>query len=125
MVKSPKIYIRDTGILHELTGIRNSDALNQHVISGSSWEGYVIEQLYSISKGVIDFYFYRTHNDAEIDLVINDYNNKIWAIEIKNTNAPKLTRGFYDSVSDIHPGLSICNNSIGYTLSNDFRYQSN
>jgi predicted AAA+ superfamily ATPase len=71
IVKSPKIYIRDTGILHQLLGITTYDMLEGHPMKGNSWEGYVIEQISLHAQNQYEMYFYRTHQGAECDLVLN------------------------------------------------------
>jgi uncharacterized protein len=103
LVKSPKIYFRDTGILHQLLSIPNFDALQGHASIGASWEGYVIEQIYRAVKGRWQFYYYRTHAGAEVDLVLVSPSGKITCIEIKYSLSPKLTKGFYQSIEDLKP----------------------
>lgn len=102
LVKSPKIYIRDTGILHTLTGIENFDSLQGHVGIGTSWEGYVIEQIKQQLQNGIEIYYYRTHAGAESDLVITKNGNPVSCIEIKYSNAPKLSRGFQVVIDDLN-----------------------
>ena len=101
LVKSPKIYLRDSGMVHYLTGIKNFDDLHGNVLIGNSWEGYVIEQIKQILPEEFDLYFYRTHNGAESDLVITHGNTPITCIEIKYTVAPKVPKGFLISVEDL------------------------
>ncbi len=99
LVKSPKLYIRDTGILHSLLGIETFNDLMGHTIYGHSWEGFVIENILSEMheyKG----YFYRTSNGSEIDLILEKGNRKI-AIECKSSSAPEVTKGFYNSLDDL------------------------
>jgi predicted AAA+ superfamily ATPase len=103
MVKSPKIYVRDSGILHQLLLIKNMDALFGHPIFGSSWEGLVIEQL--LSNLNCPAYFYRTATGDEIDLVL-ELNNKIIAIECKASTSPQLTKGSYRALELIKPDLT-------------------
>tara|TARA_B000000565_G_C23779119_1_gene375232 strand:- start:110 stop:1273 length:1164 start_codon:yes stop_codon:yes gene_type:complete len=106
LVKSPKTYIRDTGILHCLLNIQSYDDLLGHPIIGSSWEGFVIENILSnLSADQVSFY--RTARGAEIDLVIDwGINRGLWAIEIKNSLAPKPQRGFYTACEDLNPKRS-------------------
>jgi predicted AAA+ superfamily ATPase len=101
LVKSPKIYIRDSGILHHLAGILNFQELQGNVLIGNSWEGYVIEQVKHILPGEFDLYYYRTHNGTESDLVLVHGNKPLACIEIKYTAAPKLSKGFQISVEDL------------------------
>ncbi len=106
LVKSPKTYIRDTGILHCLLNIQSYDDLLGHPIIGPSWEGFVIENILSnLSADQVSFY--RTARGAEIDLVIDwGINRGLWAIEIKNSLAPKPQRGFYTACEDLNPKRS-------------------
>ncbi|MDZ7314472.1 MAG: ATP-binding protein, partial [candidate division KSB1 bacterium] len=101
LVKSPKIYIRDSGILHHLTGILTFHDLQGNVLLGNSWEGYVIEQIRQLVPGEINLYYYRTHNGAESDLVLVRGNEALACIEIKYTAAPALSKGFQISIEDL------------------------
>lgn len=106
LVKSPKIYVRDSGICHALLGLDTHEALLGHPVVGGSWEGFVIENL--IAAGRLASHqvgFYRTSAGAEIDLVI-ERGKQLWAIEIKRTASPKLSRGFRNAVEDIRPTRS-------------------
>jgi predicted AAA+ superfamily ATPase len=100
LVKSPKVYLRDSGILHFLLGIKSADVLFMHPIFGPSWEGLVIEQL--ITSLNVPAYFYRTAKGEEIDLIL-EINNDIVAIECKASSAPQPTKGFYKALEDIMP----------------------
>ena len=104
MVKSPKIYVRDSGILHQLLRIEHMDALFGHPIFGASWEGLVIEQLLANFNGPA--YFYRTATGDEIDLVI-ELNNRVIAIECKASSAPQLTKGSYRALEQIKPDITL------------------
>lgn len=99
LVKSPKIYFRDTGVLHALLNIQSYNELFVHPVYGSSWEVTVTENLIAKYRGW-DYYFYRTATGNEIDLVFTKA-NKIVAIEIKSSNTPKLTKGFWYALDDI------------------------
>lgn len=101
VVKAPKVYIRDSGLLHELNRIRNSRELPLHLIVGSSWEGYVIEQIYQLKPRHLDMYYYRTHNGAECDLVLVNGLKPLVAIEIKYAVVPSLSKGFYNVLDDL------------------------
>lgn len=101
LVKSPKIYVKDSGLVHHLNGIANYDNLVGHLVAGGSWEGYIIEQICANLAEGIHPYFYRTHNGAEVDLVLVKGNQPICAIEIKLTNAPSISRGFHSSIADL------------------------
>jgi predicted AAA+ superfamily ATPase len=103
--KSPKIYIRDTGILHALLEIENRDQLFSNPIYGASFEAYVIENILvsiqSQNGPQWRSYFFRTSNGAEIDLVLEKGQQRI-AIEIKSSTAPKVSRGFWNAIEDIN-----------------------
>lgn len=103
LVKSPKTYIRDTGILHRLLNISSLDDLFGHPVAGSSWEGYVIEQIYQCKPNHIDLFFYRTQAGAECDLVLVDGITPVACIEIKLSNAPVISKGFLSCVQDLEP----------------------
>ena len=101
LIKSPKIYIRDSGLLHTLLRIGNLDDLQGHPALGSTWEGFVIEQILSLLPNYREVYFYRTNAGAEIDLVIFDKKNKPVAIEIKYSMSPAVSRGFWTACEDL------------------------
>ncbi|MEM8526679.1 MAG: ATP-binding protein [Bacteroidota bacterium] len=101
LVKSPKLYLRDTGILHELLSIYTPGDLLGHPSIGASWENYVIEQLFAIKPRWAELYFYRTHGGAEIDIVITKADIPQALIEIKYAVDPSLSRGFYSAVEDL------------------------
>lgn len=101
LVKSPKIYIRDSGILHYLLGIANFNDLGGNPILGYSWEGYAIEQICQILPYEYEPFFYRTHQGAECDLVITKSGKPHLAIEIKYTSSPKVTKGLKQSILDV------------------------
>ncbi len=103
LVKSPKVYLRDSGLMHHLLGINDEDALLSHPVLGASWEGFVIENVLSIASSLCNAYFYRSQAGAEIDLLLELPDKKIWAIEIKRSSAPVLSRGFYQACEDIQP----------------------
>ncbi len=103
LVKSPKIYVRDCGLVHALLDIPNTDVLLSHPVVGSSWEGHVIENLLAHAPAAVQAYFYRSSGGAEIDLLLVWPSGKKWAIEIKRSLAPKLERGFYAACADLHP----------------------
>lgn len=101
LVKSPKIYVRDTGILHYLVGINNLESLYGNALMGNSWEGYVIEQIHQILPGEQKLCYYRTHHGAESDLVLVKGTEPKACIEIKYTSQPKQSRGFPIAVNDL------------------------
>lgn len=100
LVKTPKVYVRDSGIVHALLNIEDMDALMGHPVIGFSWEGFVLENLISVLSPSASFYYYRTSAGAEIDFLII-YKNRVLAIEIKRTLQPKLSKGFVSGCQDI------------------------
>jgi len=100
LVKSPKVYIRDSGMLHALLNIRSLDELQGHPSVGSSWEGFVIEQIISL-LGTKEVYFYRTNAGAEIDLLFFDDKRQAVAVEVKYSLSPSLSRGFRNAFDDL------------------------
>lgn len=101
LVKAPKVYVRDSGILHALLNIKTTDDLLSNPIVGSSFEGFVIENIISILPYGIDPYFYRTQAGAEIDLILNISATERWGIEIKCGSIAKPTKGFYYGQEDL------------------------
>ncbi len=106
LVKSPKIYVRDSGIVHTLLGLDNRDAVLGHPVAGGSWERFVLENLLGAAPERTNAYFYRTAAGAEIDLVLEMPDKKLWAVEIKRGLAPKLDKGFHHAREDINPERS-------------------
>jgi len=101
LVKSPRCYIRDSGVQHRLLGVENRDALLSHPTLGKSWEGFVIENIHSVLPNRAETYFYRTAAGAEIDLVLKLPSAEVWAIEIKHGVAPKLSKHFARICDDV------------------------
>lgn len=101
LVKSPKIYIRDSGLTHALLNISTLDDLMGHPVVGASWEGFIIENLISNLPIGATYWFYRTAAGAEIDLVIEIGSKNRIAIEIKRSSTPKVSKGFYIGCEDI------------------------
>lgn len=102
LIKSPKVYIRDTGLLHSLLGNSTLDALYGHPAVGSSWEGFVIEQIIGILPRGWQFFFYRSSSGAEIDLLLINNKKAAIAVEIKYSLSPQVTKGFWSSYRDLH-----------------------
>lgn len=98
-VKAPKIYFRDTGLLHQLLGIRSEKDLLTHPRCGASWEGYVIEEVCKHVKSD-KVYFWATHNGAEIDLVLVR-GGRAMGVECKRADAPKLTPSMRTALEDL------------------------
>ena len=104
LVKSPKVYVRDSGLAHALLGIGTLEQLAGHPVVGVSWEGHVIETLLSVLPPLAAPYFYRTSAGAEIDLVIEFAGGDRWAIEIKRSLSARVGRGFRLACADLEPG---------------------
>ncbi|MDQ0969161.1 putative AAA+ superfamily ATPase [Flavobacterium sp. W4I14] len=121
LIKSPKTYIRDTGILHRLLNIPSYSDLFGHPGVGASWEGYVVEQIYQIKGKQTDLFFYRTQTGAECDLILVQGITPIACIEIKLSNAPTISKGFINCIKDLEPRYRyiITPNSETYLSSND------
>jgi len=100
LVKSPKIYLRDSGLLHALLGVTTVRDLQGHPIAGASWEGFVVEQVAAQFPADAQLSFYRTAAGAEIDLVI-EYRSRKIGVEIKFSAAPKPTKGFWEALKDL------------------------
>jgi hypothetical protein len=103
LVKSPKVYLRDSGVLHALLAIDGKDTLLAHPVVGASWEGFVIENLLASVPSGVSGYFYRTSAGAEIDLLLAWPHGRLWAIEIKRSLAPRPDRGFHAACADLRP----------------------
>jgi predicted AAA+ superfamily ATPase len=106
LVRSPKVYVRDSGLLHALLGIADKEVLLGHPVVGGSWEGLVIENLIVVAGDDVEPSFYRTSGGAEVDLVLAWPDGREWAIEVKRTLAPKLERGLRSALADIEPERS-------------------
>ena len=121
LVKSPKIFIRDTGILHHLLKLPKINDLLSYPSLGASWEGFVIENIINQLDNRWEYSYYRTATQVEIDLILHTPDNEIWAIEIKRASAPKLSRGFYEACIDVkatHKWIVNAQNDQ-YPLNND------
>jgi predicted AAA+ superfamily ATPase len=101
LVKSPKVFVRDSGILHQLLAISDYNSLLGNPIFGSSWEGVVVENVI-VNRPDWDYYFYRTATGDELDLILVKGNQRI-AIECKASTAPKLTKGFWRALEVVKP----------------------
>lgn len=116
LVKAPKVYIIDAGILHFLLAIHSEKELVNHPGLGASWEGYVIGQIAYAKDTRLDIYYYRTHAGAECDLVLARGHEVKAAIEIKYGKSPSVTKGFHHSIVD----LKSKNNFIITPLETDY-----
>lgn len=104
LVKSPKVYVRDSGLVHALLGIGDHEDLLAHPVAGGTWEGLAVESLIAAVPTGTEAYFFRTATGAEIDLLLErPGERKPWAIEIKRGLAPKLERGFYLACDTVKP----------------------
>ena len=103
LVKAPKVYIRDSGVCHALLGIETIDDLLGHPVVGGSWEGFVIENVAGVLPARASFGYYRTTGGAEVDLVIDLGAGETWAVEIKRSSAPQVSRGFHSACEDLRP----------------------
>jgi predicted AAA+ superfamily ATPase len=101
LVKTPKIYIRDSGLLHNLIQIHSFDQLLGHPIVGASWEGLVVESILNTISNQWTSSYYRSSNHSEIDLVLEKSKEDVWAIEVKRSIAPSLSAGFHRACEDI------------------------
>lgn len=103
LVRAPKVYVRDSGLVHALLGIADREALLGHPVAGASWEGHVIESLLAAAGDTVEPTFYRSAAGAEIDLVLSWADGERWAVEIKRSLAPRLERGFHTAWDDVAP----------------------
>lgn len=119
IVKSPKVYIRDSGMLHHLLGVRQIKDLLANPKVGLSWEGYVIEQIINQYDSDKNFYYYRTQDGTEADLVIAHYNKPTHIVEVKMSSQPQMTKSLINSMEDLgvkHATIIIPGNGIAFPL---------
>lgn len=103
LVKSPKVYVRDSGLVHALLNIADKETLLGHPAVGQSWEGFAVENLLASARTGVEGYFYRSAGGAEIDLLLAWPDGRQWAVEIKRSLAPSVERGFHAACADLHP----------------------
>lgn len=103
LVKSPKVYVRDSGLAHALLAIPDKETLLAHPVVGQSWECFVIENLLVNAGDRAQGYFYRTSGGAEIDLLLAWPDGSLWAVEVKRSLSPKVERGFHAACEDLAP----------------------
>ena len=122
LVKSPKVYIRDSGIMHYLSGIENYDQLIGHPKKGASWEGFVIEQIIPSLPPNRKVYFYRSHDGAELDLVITKADTPLTSIEIKLGSDIRPSRGNTEAVQFLNTpnNFIVIKDDEDYKLSGGF-----
>lgn len=100
LVRAPKVYVRDSGIVHALLGLPTLEDVFAHPVAGASWEGFVVEQMLSAAPDV-EASFYRTSHGAEADLVLGMKNGETWVVEIKRSSSPSVSRGFHQAAADV------------------------
>ncbi len=120
LVKSPKVYIRDSGIAHALLGLRSKEDLLGHPVVGRTWESFAIESLIAAAPDGTEANFYRTSTGEEIDLVLTLPDRRLWAVEIKRASAPKVEKGFHTAIADLEPDrrLVVYSGSEKFSLGN-------
>lgn len=101
LVRSPKVFVRDSGVVHALLGLTTFDDLISHPVVGGSWEGWVIENLLAVAPQGTQGFFYRTAAGAELDLLLELPRRRRWAIEIKRSSAPSPSKGFHVAAADV------------------------
>lgn len=123
LTKSPRMYVRDSGLLHALLGLENDESLLGHPVAGASWEGFVIENLIAAAGPHITPYFYRSIGGAEVDLLLRLPDDKLWAIEVKRSLSPKVARGFHAACDDLQPArkLVVYPGDESFMLADDVR----
>jgi predicted AAA+ superfamily ATPase len=118
LVRSPKVLVRDSGLVHTLLGLGDADAVLGHPVAGASWEGFVIETLLAVAPQDCQGWFYRTAAGAEIDLVLEWSPQRRWAIEVKRSLSPRLGKGFHQARADLQPERTfvVTPSATGYPL---------
>ena len=101
------MYIRDAGLMHRLLNISDFETLLGHPIVGASWEGFVIENILNHLSNKWHYSYYRTSAQAELDLVLEGPKRQVWAIEVKRSTAPRVTKGFHLASQDVHANKQI------------------
>ena len=121
MVKSPKIYLRDSGILHNLLGVEEMEKLLSNPILGASWEGFIIEQIAATAPDRSQFSFYRNSSGNEVDMIVETPKSGTIAFEIKRSLSPSLSNGTYSALKDISPDKAyvIYSGDDSYRLNED------
>lgn len=121
LVKSPRVYVRDSGLVHTLLGLPDREAVLGHPVAGASWEGFVIESLVAAAPEGTEAYFYRTSAGAEIDLLLRHPGGRLSVFEVKRSLSPKVERGFHSACEDLNPDrrILIYPGSETFPLGND------
>ncbi len=121
IVKTPKVFLTDTGILHHLLGVNDFLSLSGNPIIGSSWESFVFNQLLAVKPDALDLFFYRTHQGAEVDLVFARGLNVVATAEVKYSNSPQLSKGNFQAFDDLKAPM----NYVITPSSDDFMMKGN
>ena len=121
LVKTPKLYVRDSGLVHALLDLATKESVLSHPVIGASWEGFCIENLLACAPPQVQGYFYRSNGGAEVDLLLQWPGGDLWAIEIKRSLTPKLERGFHAACADLNPTrkLVVYPGNEPYPMGND------
>ena len=123
LVKSPKIYFRDSGVLHYFNNVYSFNDLQNDISIGASWESFVVEQIHQLKPYYMTPYFYRTHHGAEADIILVKGNKPIATIEIKLNNSPTVSKGIYEVIDDLKTthNYIITPNSDTYIINNNYK----
>ncbi len=103
LTKAPKVYVRDSSLVHTLLGLDDREAVLGHPVAGASWEGFVLDNVLQCAPGRSQAWFYRTAAGAEMDLVLDLPGGQRWAIAIQRSSAPRLSKGFHQARADLEP----------------------
>ena len=103
LVKTPKLYLRDSGLVHALLDLATKESVLSHPVVGASWEGFCLENILACAPAQVQGYFYRSSGGAEVDLLLQWPGGDLWAIEIKRSLSPKVERGFHAACTDLNP----------------------
>ena len=101
LIKAPKVYLRDSGLNHRFLNITDFEDLLGHPAIGASWEGFILENIINNLSDKWRYSYYRSSAQAEVDLVLEGVKNSVWAVEVKRSSAPKVSRGFHSACNDI------------------------
>jgi predicted AAA+ superfamily ATPase len=103
LVKTPKLYVRDSGLVHALLDLATKESVLSHPVVGATWEGFCLENILASAPAQVQGYFYRSSGGAEVDLILQWPGGDLWAIEIKRSLSPKVERGFHAACADLNP----------------------
>jgi uncharacterized protein len=121
LVKTPKLYLRDSGLVHALLDLKTKESVLSHPVVGASWEAFCVENLLTCVSSQVQSSFYRSSGGAEVDLLLQWPSGALWAIEIKRSLTPKLERGFYEACADLKPSAKflVYPGNESYPMGND------